>query len=577
MKNKIFYAMALGCLLSFNACDVLDTEDLSHYSPDDVWNDSKLASAYLSDLYAGAFNGWPVDGGNSDECKGILGTTTVQPNNNNFKYWPYAQIRDINMMIEGVNTGSLTPEQKNGLLGQAYFLRAWHYFLALRMHGGVPIVKTVQKETDDLNVKRNSSLECFDFIISDLDEAAKLLPIKSTGADYGRIDQCIVAAFKGRVLLYKASPQFNPSKPYDNAYIEEAYEATKFAKEFLEKNGFGLVDNYTAVFETEKHKEAVLPIIYTAPSKTNGRWEDAVRPLSESKNMTGYDVPTWGLAEAFPMKDGKKPGESTKYVYDLQHFWENRDPRFDATIVYNASVYELSGKIGRRQYTTPGIASSLDAFGYDIQGEHGPQTGLFCKKGIMEELPIAQVTQNDVDWLEIRYAEVLFNYAEMANEKGFTEVAYDVLKQIRQRAGIEPGDDNLYGLKANMSVEEMRQALLDEKRIEFCFEGQRFWDLRRHRLLHSFLNGQHKFGCLATLKPGISMQDAMERARTYTLLPDEFVYKAEDLQFQDPNAENAMYTPETYYFFPISKGEIEKNPNLEQNEGWGGHFKGELP
>ena len=219
----------------------------------------------------------------------------------------------------------------------------------------------------------------------------------------------------------------------------------------------------------------------------------------------------------------------------------------------------------------------MDAFGYDIQGEHGFQTGLFCKKGIMEELSIAQVTQNDVDWLEIRYAEVLFNYAEMANEKGFTEVAYDVLKQIRQRAGIEPGDDNLYGLKANMSVEEMRQALLDEKRLEFCFEGQRFWDLRRHRLLHSFLNGQHKFGCLATLKPGISMQDAMERAKTYTLLPDEFVYKAEDLQFQDPNSENAMYTPETYYFFPISKGEIEKNPNLEQNEGWGGHFKGELP
>lgn len=576
MKNKIFYSIALSFLFTFNACDVLDTKDLSHYSPDDVWNDSKLSSAYLTNLYANSFGGWPIDGGNSDECTGILGTTTVQPNNGNFKYWPYGNVRSINMMIEGLQTGTLEPKQRDILLGQAYFLRAWHYFKALRMHGGIPIIKNVQKETDDLKVKRNSSLECFDFIVSDLDAAFKLLPVKFSGKDYGRIDQCIVAAFKGRVLLYKASPQFNPSKPYDNAYINEAYEATKAAKELLEINGFGLVDNYTDVFETEKHREAVLPIVYTAPSKTNGRMEDAVRPLSESKNLTGYDVPTWGLAEAFPMKDGSKPGESSKYNYDIQRFWENRDPRFEATIVYNASVYELSGKTGRRQYTTPGIATSLDAFGYDIQGEHFFQTGLFCRKGIMEELPVSQVTQNDVDWLEIRYAEVLFNYAEMANEKGLTDVAYDVLKQIRKRAGIESGELELYGLKSNMSKEEMRQALLDEKRIEFCFEGQRFWDLRRHRLLHK-LNGQHKFGCLATLKQGIDIDDAIKRSKEYTLLPEEFVYKVEDLSFQNPNSENSMYTPDTYYFFPIAKGEIEKNSNLEQNEGWGGNFKCELP
>ena len=119
MKNKTLYAIALGCLLSFNACNVLDTEDLSHYSPDDVWNDTNLASAYLTDLYAGAFSGWPKDGGNSDECIGILGTTTVQATNGNFKYWPYTQIRDINMMIEGLNNGTIAEKEKNALLGQA--------------------------------------------------------------------------------------------------------------------------------------------------------------------------------------------------------------------------------------------------------------------------------------------------------------------------------------------------------------------------------------------------------------------------------------------------------------------------
>ena len=85
------------------------------------------------------------------------------------------------------------------------------------------------------------------------------------------------------------------------------------------------------------------------------------------------------------------------------------------------------------------------------------------------------------------------------------------------------------------------------------------------------------YGCLATLKPEVDLNDAIARSKTYTLMPEEFTYKAEDLQFQNPNGENEMYTPETYYFFPISKDEIEKNPNLEQNEGWGGNFKGELP
>lgn len=576
MKKKYIYSFLFGCLLSVSSCDVLDTKDLSHYSPDDVWNDSKLATAYLTDLYAGAFSGWPKDGGNSDECIGILGTTSVQPNNGSFKYWPYSEIRDINQMLEGLENGTMAEKDKAALMGQAYFLRAWHYFKALRLHGGIPIVDKVQSLEDDLYVKRNSSLECFDFIISDLDKAASLLPLKYSGNNFGRIDQCIVAAFKGRVLLYKASPQFNPNKPYDNAYIEEAFQATKKAKELLEENGYGLLDNYTNVFETEKHKEVVLPVVYSNPSKLDGRGEAGVRPLSESKNSTGIDQPTWGLAMAFPMKDGKKPGESDKYSFDMQKFWENRDPRFYATIVYNGDIYELSGKTGRRQYTTPGIALSLDAFGYNIQGEHHNRTGLYCRKGIMEELSVAQVGLNDVDWLEIRFAEVLFNYAEMANEMGQTDAAYNVLKQIRQRAGLEAGADGLYGLKAGMNKAEMRQALLDEKRVEFCFEGQRFWDLRRHRLLHTFLNGQRKYGCLATLKEGIDLDDAIARSKNYTLMPDEFDYKAEDLMFQNPNGENEMYTPETYYFFPIAKEQIEKNNNLEQNEGWGGNFNGAL-
>lgn len=569
---KKIYAVIAASLLAFSGCNVLDTKDLSNYGPD-VWNDSKLTSAFLTDIYGNVLNlTWPRDGGNSDECLGIMGKDAVQPNNSSFKFWPYTSIRNINTLLKNVDEGTLPESEKDLMKGQAYFMRAFQYFKMVRLHGGVPIIKEPQSLEDDLNVKRNSTAECFEFILSDLDEAAKLLPVKNSGDSYGRIDQCIVAAFKSRVLLYKASPQFNPSSPYNNSYWKDAYNAAKSAKELLDQNGYGLVDNYTDVFETKKHSEAILPIIYSNPTKVNGRAEDAVRPLSESKNATGGDQPTWGLVESFPMKDGKKAGESDKYSYNVQEFWKNRDPRFDAVIVYNGGIYELSGKAGRRQYTTPNIANSLDAFGYNIQGEHHNRTGLYCKKGIMEELPVAQVTLNDVDWLEIRYPEIMFNLAETANENGSTAEGYETLVAIRKRAGIEPGVNNLYGLKAGMSREEMRLALLDEKRIEFCFEGQRFWDLRRHRMLHTYLNGQHKYGILANVKAGIDMTDAMNRAASYTLMPEEFDYQVIDLIFQNPTGEDAMYMPESYYFFPISKDEIEKNPNLDQNKDWGGSF-----
>ncbi|MDR1454559.1 MAG: RagB/SusD family nutrient uptake outer membrane protein [Tannerella sp.] len=570
MKKIIVFLV--GLLLISGCSDVLDVKDLSNYNPDNVWNDIKLTEACLTNLYPGVLGGWPRDGGNADECLGIMGPDAIQVNNASMKFWPYATIRNINLLLQQIETGTLSQAEKDPIIGQALFLRAFLYFKMIMYHGGVPIVREPQSLTDDLMVSRNSTAECFDFIVSDLDDAARRLPVRYTGGDYGRIDQCAVAAFKGRVLLFKASPQFNPGNYYDNSYWTEAFNATKAAYDLLTANGYGLVDNYTDVFETERHQEAVLAVVYTNPSKTNGRGEDAVRPLSESKNATGGDQPAWNFAEAFPMKDGRKIGESSKYAYDVQTYWLNRDPRFDQTIVYNGSVYELSARAGRRQYTVPNIAASMDAFGYNIQGEWHARTGLYTKKGMQEELNVAQVTLNDVDWLEIRFAEVMFNYAEAANEKGDRQAGYDVLTAIRRRAGIEPGDDNLYGLQPGMSREEMRTALMDEKRIEFCFEGKRFWDLRRHRLLHNYLNGMHKYGILASLKDHITLEEAMTKAQTFDLLPEDFKYEAVDTRFQNPNSPDAMSTPESYYFFPIHNDEIQNNANLEQNKDWGGNF-----
>lgn len=569
MKNYFKYICLSLALTSMTGCsDVLDINDYESYSPDNVWNDQKLSEAYLANLYSVTFSGWPVNSGmNADETGGIIGKEHVMPNNDSFKYWPYDKIYKINLMLEGLEESTLKDELKTKLRGEALFLRVYHYFKALVYHGGIPYITNVQEQgEDDLYVSRNSSAECFDLLVKDLDEAINSLPERNMNNDYGHIDASAALALKAKVLLYKASPQFNPQSKYTNPYVDEAYAANKEAYETLLKRGYGLVNDYTDVFETKGHKEAVIAVIYNNPNKKDGRNELTCRPLSQSKDNTGGDQVIWDLVEAYPMKDGKKIGTSDKYVYDLQTYWKDRDPRFEASQVWNGSVFELSNISGRRQYTVYNIASLDDAFTMNANPSYN-RTGFYPRKGIMESNSRAEVTNNDFDWLEMRFAEVMFNYAEIACAKGITEVGYTVLKEIRERAGIEPGADKMYGLPSDMTADEMRIALLDEKRIEFVFEGQRFWDLRRNRMLGE-INGMRKFGLIGEYKGEITTE-VQQKANNYELLPEDFTYTVQELF---TSGEKMMYVPDTYYFFPIKQSSIEQNSKLEQNKDWGGNF-----
>lgn len=584
MRKLKFSLYTLLCTLMiavvFNSCKkVLDqSENLSQYPPGNVFNDLSLSNAYLANLYGTALpGGWPVNDGNSaDESGGITGLDAITPSGGR-SFWPYDTIRKLNIFISSIPTGTLPDATKSNLIAQAKFLRAFLYFKAVVFHGGVPIIKEAQGLSDDLKVPRNSTAECFTFIEGDLNEAEAALPPKYSGNDRGRIDQAIVKAFRGRVLLYKASPQFNSGNPYDNQYWAAAYKANSEAKTFLDGNGYGLLDKYSDVFTVKGNKECILSIIGLNPGRVNLRGDDAVRPLSESKNATGGDQPIWSLVQAYPMLDGKKIGDPTSaYTYNEQTFWLNRDPRFAQTIVYNGAPFVLSGKAGRRQYTMKNIASSLDAFGFAIQGESSYRTGFFTSKGLNLALP-APPTTSDYDWNEIRYAEVLFNLAESANETGRSNESLAVLMAIRKRAGILAGADGMYGLKVGMGRIEMRSAILDEKYLEFAFEGKRYWDLRRHRLFATKLNGMHKYGMMATSVNGRTAdqvnQTDISAAAAYSLLPENFGYTVTELI---TSGTKAMVVPDTYYFFPIPLTFLNQNPNLKQNIAWGGTFNPEL-
>lgn len=583
--KKIFYPI-LALLLTSSSCkDVLDIEDLNSLDESKVWNDPNLVNAYITNLYP-LFGNWSAGAdANSDQLIGIafpLDAVTV--NNAAYKVWDYTTIRKINTAIQKVNESTgLGKDVKNSVLSQALFMRAYMYFNMVRNHGGVPYITVPQDlETDELQVPRNTTKECFDFIVKDLDQAISLLPpvIAKNSVDYGRIDGNFAMAFKAKVLLYKASPQFNPSNPYNNAFWAEANIANKAAYDKLKADGYNLTADYSNIALQEKGAEVVFAVINAYPNKV-ASWDNGVRPGSESRGSASA-VPSWDFVKSFPMKDGKSFSDPTGKYYKtseqfLQSYWENRDPRFEKSIVWNGKVYEVSGKTGKRQYTSVGIAADLDNFGVNPKAKTPSEnlnrySGFFILKNSKLSLKQTEVeTQYDVDFVLMRFAEVMMNYAETANETGDFNTALNLLKQIRMRAGIEAGDDGNYGITAT-DRSQMRDAILAERNIEFCFEGHRFWDLRRARKLN-MLNNTTKYGveAIAITNDGTDMDldEAALLAKSYQLRENQFKYSI----LQVPNTGNKVnLVPDTYYFFPIAQSVIDKNSNIKQNKDWGGTF-----
>lgn len=578
--------LVLGGMMS--SCDTLDIDNLNSYDESMVWNDVNLATAYVNNLYTECFGNWNAGAdNNSEQVTGMpwyLGTITET--GGSYKSWNYTAIRHINEAIKRLEEGQLDSETANSLLGQAYFMRAYMYYWMVLHHGGVPYIKVPQdKDTDDLYVKRNSTPECFQFMIEDLDHAITLLPEKIAGssADYGRIDQCFAKAWKAKTLLLKCSPQFNPSNQWNNAYWKEAYDAAKEAYDFCVAKGISLTPNYADIWIQEQGPEVVFPVVNSNPNKVS-TWEYTTRPASISRDKP-YNNPTWEFVKSFPMLDGKSYDDPTGkyYVGDeqalLKSFWKNRDPRFNDVCLYNGREYPVAGKPANyRQYNALGVTSPDDQYGVNPNAHTNAvnndiYSGLYIYKGADLTLTQDKVMTYDIDYILMRFAEVMFIYAEAANETEHSDVAVDMLKQIRKRAGIEPGSDGLYGLKVS-TREEIRKAILDERNIELCFEGHRFWDLRRTRnMMH--LDGWTKHGIEAiAINPDgtdMDLNTAREKINNNELTTGDFRYVIHQVPYTEA-AEREFVIEESFYFFPIQKSNIDQNPNLEQNNNWGGTF-----
>lgn len=556
----------LPLFLLTSCTKVLDKENLGVFGGEEVWTSETMTAAYLNNIYSTQMPGWPYDGTASDEATGgdpgmnsfLQGTATIDSRNN----WQYSVIDRINLFLSKIDGTPYSPEKIKAFKGQALFWRAWTYFSMVKDYGGVPLILGVQdyKNTDALFVKRNKTSECFAQIGKDLDDAISMLPDAFTGADFGRIDKGAALAFKGRVTLFYASPLFNPTN--DAARWQAAYTATEAAKDFLESKGKGLYSSFKDIWYVEGNKEVVMVNQFYKPDHYVS--QATIRPIFITKDAWGANEATLFLVNSFPMKDGSAFDPAKPLAYDT--LFKYRDDRFYATLAYNGSAYNTPDfKPGEKIWT--GYTSDGTSLEKIIHFNNAPagRSGFWQIKGLDPGLSKTDVHFGTVDWVEIRFAEVLMNYGEAANETGNTAEALQVLYAIRQRAGILPGTGN-YGVTAN-SVSTIREAFIKEWSVEFAFEGKRWNDLRRWRRFDILNSQQTRKAVVMWLKPGAqapAISDNIYDPAVWSRFTPKNI----------PNIDNpyTFNVPDKFYFYGIPKTHLDKNANLEQNKDWGGTF-----
>ncbi|QTD39112.1 RagB/SusD family nutrient uptake outer membrane protein [Polaribacter batillariae] len=522
MKNiKILFSiLSLSIILISCDSDSIELEPQGSISSEIVFKDPAFAEAFLNAIYNnipnGYSRGWYMLASATDDAENsypwpasntIFNTANITPNNSRFNgLWnnSYFQIRRLNNFIKNYDQLEGTDPVKNRLKAEAHFLRGYFYSLLLRTFGGVPIITVPQELTDDLLVSRNTEEETLAFIISELDTSADLFANASErSSTRGSWDAAM--ALKGRVLLYQGK------------YSESAIAS----KKVLDNTSKTLDSDYESVFVTDGASEVIFDTQFSDPDKIH--WANLFNTPKSSTSISGWGGtgPTQNLIDQYEMKDTGLLPEEAGSGYDSSKPYEGRDPRFEASILYDG--VEWKGQTWEfRPEGNASIASSGD----------WTRTGYGMRKMIQEDRNHNE--RSTQHWIHLRLAEVYLNYAEALIEAGTNlDLAVDAINTVRNRVSMPPIS------LTNQS--ELRKRVKRERRIELAFEEHRFWDIRRWGIA-----GNSEVLTIYRVDmdtDGNLINDGKEIWETRS--------------WNDAN-----------YKFPIPQGEMDKNPNLTQNPGY---------
>ena len=387
-------------------------------------------------------------------------------------------------------------------------------------------------------------------------------------------------AFKGRVLLQYASPLFNPNN--DQKRWQDAYDANKAAVDFLKSVGKGLYEgNFADIWYDEQNKEVIMVNQFYYPDHAFD--QKNIRPEPLTKDMASQNQAIFSLIMAYPKLDGtplevdlnRLKNDRAYNKQFLSDFYANRDPRFHATIFCPGMEYYCPDQLinGMKFWNAWRKDGDLNvSLVQDELSRTMPSGANFFQKKGLDDLAVTEVYNAETDWIEIRFAEVLMNYGECANELGKSSEALQVLYDIRKRAGIQSVDGK-FGISA-VSQDDIREAYINERFIEFAYEGKRWNDLRRWKRFDILNNLQYR----STLYPIIEDYSIVQNNQfdwTKDMMDPEvrklFYFEYIDCVDGDKNIYK-FNLDMNHWFYPIKKNDLDRNSKLEQNNEWGGSF-----
>lgn len=563
MKNIILLLIVFcSCL----ACsdDILDLTPIDQISETSVWTDAKLTAAYHTELYNVIQHGYKnhMQSKATDEAFnsiswdiGSYSRGNINPDNissvenshwsggGNIYFWNtgFTYLRKINLFLEKMDENTVTLTNKSQLIAEAKFLRAYIYFQLIQRFGGVPIITKAYNLGDDFNFTRNSFDECVAFIEDDLNTAIPDLPTKyeSTDGNFGRATADACKALKSRMLLYAASPLFNPSND-----LSKWQKAADAAEELL--TGYSLHPDYTSLFN-QPSGSANNEIIFSRQFSTTNFHQAPMHNLGRRYGAFGgwwsSNGPSQNLVDDYEMTNGEHPfiysGFGANYTktinpasgYDPQNPYANRDPRLDASIIHDESVYH--GDTFEMWVSPDGSTYGSDNY---KQSSDNPRSNYQIKKFMPDDnIALSWQTNYTNPWILFRLGEIYLNYAEAKFELGDEDTAREFASKTRNRVGMPDIPNTVTG-------NDLRQKIYNERRIELAFEEHRLWDVKRWKIAEDIEN-RPIYG-MDIIKDG--------NVKTYTpvLLLDR------------------TFLPQMY-LLPIETNEILRNGgSLTQTPGW---------
>jgi len=376
-------------------------------------------------------------GGNDPDFSPIDNFTINSDNPPNSEFWTehYRLITLCNQVLDNVPAIEMDNELKNSYLAEARFLRAYAYFDLVRIYGGVPLIKEVPTINSDLFIARSSVDEVYTFIEEDLDFAIGHLPEQRSNASAGRATMDAAKATLAKVYL--------TTKNYD--------ECQRLCREIIADGRYQLEEDFSGNWlkdKSDNNGESIFQIQYVGcgPGNTGNALQAFFAPwgqgITQNSDGWGSQIPT------APNIDN--PGTTIKDAYDPE------DLRFYHTIMSAGSGY-------------PMINPELGGYTYPATG--ASRANINIKKYVIGGGPDVCFMSTPQNFHAIRYADVLLSLAEAACARnGGISATPDVLEAfnaVRTRAGM-PTEDII-----------MLDMVFEERRLEFAFENQRWFDLLR--------------------------------------------------------------------------------------------------